>query len=239
MARTNPEHRAQTRRRIIDAFWELYAKLPVREIKVKAVTDAAGCNRSTFYQYFDSMDDLHAQAEDELLAKVERHVSASDPAMSSEEVVAGAATFFDADGGRITTACSPVAPEGFDRRLFDQLVPWVMDALSLDPDDPEDLFVASCVAASTLSAILLWEQMGRPVSSERLARMLAANYTSGLIPAFERRAGDAARPGEMGERDAAAATADGADAGAAESAGAAAVVALGATSVAAAGEDPE
>ena len=237
MARRNPEHRAQTRRRIIDAFWGLYAKLPVREIKVKAVTDAAGCNRSTFYQYFDSMDDLHAQAEDELLAKVDRHVSASDPAMSTEEVVAGAAAFFDADGGRITTACSPVAPEGFDRRLFDQLVPWVLDALSLDPDDPEDLFVTSCVAASTLSTILLWEQMGRPVSSERLARMLAANYTSGVIPAFEHRAGDAARQGEMGERDAAAGAAGGEDE--TDGAGAGAAGAAELATGAAPAEDPE
>lgn len=65
----NPALTGRTRENLIQAFWDCYGKKPLPEVTVKDVTQAAGYNRSTFYQYFDNIPDLLAQAEEELLRR--------------------------------------------------------------------------------------------------------------------------------------------------------------------------
>lgn len=52
MVRKQPEVTVATRARLVDAFWGLYAEKPIEKIRVRDVTDWAGCNRTTFYEYF-------------------------------------------------------------------------------------------------------------------------------------------------------------------------------------------
>ena len=55
------EMREATSRAIMDAFWSLYRDLPIEKITVKAICEKAGCNRSTFYEYYtDSYSVLEA-----------------------------------------------------------------------------------------------------------------------------------------------------------------------------------
>jgi len=48
----------QTKQNIIDAFWLLYSEKRIEKITVKEITDKAGYNRSTFYQYFIDVYDV-------------------------------------------------------------------------------------------------------------------------------------------------------------------------------------
>ena len=48
-----PEVRARTRERIVEAFFSLYEGRALREVTVGEVAAAAHVNRSTFYEYFD------------------------------------------------------------------------------------------------------------------------------------------------------------------------------------------
>ena len=53
---------AKTRQKLIDAFWELLEKKNLNRITIKEITDLAGYNRGTFYQFFT---DIYALSEDE------------------------------------------------------------------------------------------------------------------------------------------------------------------------------
>lgn len=55
------------RRRILAAFWQLYAEIPFDQISVSAVTKRAGCNRATFYLYYKDLRHLLDEEEAELL----------------------------------------------------------------------------------------------------------------------------------------------------------------------------
>ncbi|WP_165053221.1 MULTISPECIES: TetR/AcrR family transcriptional regulator [unclassified Adlercreutzia] len=68
MAKKDPQRRARTRKRIIDAFWLLAGSQPMGAVSVSAVVKEARVNRSTFYEYFSSAITLREAAEDELLA---------------------------------------------------------------------------------------------------------------------------------------------------------------------------
>lgn len=60
-----------TRQALMDAFWTLYKKKRIEKITVKHITDAAGYNRSTFYQYFLDVYDILAQLEDDILKRMD------------------------------------------------------------------------------------------------------------------------------------------------------------------------
>ncbi|QSE53428.1 TetR/AcrR family transcriptional regulator [Lactiplantibacillus plantarum] len=66
----NPEVTAITRKNFIEAYCQLSQKIPLEKITVRAVTECAGYNRSTFYQYFDDINDVVTAIESEVLAHV-------------------------------------------------------------------------------------------------------------------------------------------------------------------------
>lgn len=66
-----PEIKAQTRQNLIDAFWSLYTNKRIEKITVKEITQKAGYNRSTFYEYFIDVYDMLEQIEQSLIPTLE------------------------------------------------------------------------------------------------------------------------------------------------------------------------
>ncbi len=64
------EKRARTKHQIANAFWRLYAKKSINEIRVKDITDLAGCNRATFYLHYDDIYALLESETDEIISYI-------------------------------------------------------------------------------------------------------------------------------------------------------------------------
>lgn len=60
-----------TREKIRNAFLDLYAEKPLSEINIKALTEAAGINRGTFYLHYLGLDDLVTSIKSEQLEALE------------------------------------------------------------------------------------------------------------------------------------------------------------------------
>lgn len=64
--------RNRTRERIEQCFWGLYTDKDFhRRVRVSDITQKAGIHRSTFYMYFDSVDDIFESIKASQLAKLE------------------------------------------------------------------------------------------------------------------------------------------------------------------------
>ena len=59
----------ETKQALMDAFWELFCERKIEKITVKAITEKAGFNRSTFYEYFRDVYDVLEAIEDDILQK--------------------------------------------------------------------------------------------------------------------------------------------------------------------------
>ena len=66
------EQTNQTRQNIIDAFWSMAESDGVRNISVSAVVKKAGINRSTFYEYFSSVEDLADHVEGSIIDELKQ-----------------------------------------------------------------------------------------------------------------------------------------------------------------------
>ncbi|WP_091752471.1 TetR/AcrR family transcriptional regulator [Propionispora vibrioides] len=69
----NPEITAQTRKNLMDAFWDLYSKEGIKKTSVRDIVGKAGYNRSTFYEYFTDVYDVLEQIEASILPDIEKH----------------------------------------------------------------------------------------------------------------------------------------------------------------------
>lgn len=57
----------QTKQNLIDAFWSLYCDMRIEKITIKDITNKAGYNRGTFYEYFKDVYDVLEHIEDSLI----------------------------------------------------------------------------------------------------------------------------------------------------------------------------
>lgn len=62
-----PEKTAKTKQIFVDVFCKLYTQKPFEKILVQEITNKAGYNRSTFYEYFSDMYDLLTYIENDVL----------------------------------------------------------------------------------------------------------------------------------------------------------------------------
>jgi len=60
----------ETKERIRNAFFDLYAEKKIDRISIKEITDRAELNRGTFYVYYKDIYDLLEKTEDELIAEL-------------------------------------------------------------------------------------------------------------------------------------------------------------------------
>ena len=58
-----PKITAQTKQNFMKAFMDLNRHTPIEKITVKSLSDKAGYNRATFYNYFADVYDLYESVE--------------------------------------------------------------------------------------------------------------------------------------------------------------------------------
>lgn len=84
----NPELTEQTKNNLIEAFLNIYAEKDVSEISVKEIAERAGYNRSTFYSYFDNVQNVLDCVVDRLFEQAkkigESHMGETDMPMDGE-----------------------------------------------------------------------------------------------------------------------------------------------------------
>ena len=69
----NSQISAQTKKNLMDSFWNLYSEEGIEKISVREIVSKAGYNRSTFYEYFTDVYDVLEQIESSILPDLEKH----------------------------------------------------------------------------------------------------------------------------------------------------------------------
>ncbi len=169
-----PEVRARTRERIVEAFFSLYEGRSLREVTVGEVAAAAHVNRSTFYEYFDSVFDLLDQVEKELVEKVRQTASEAIEEGSPLDAASFAgrgAGLFEAIGGRLSTLVSH-PDSAFSDRLVEEMRPLMGPALGVNLDDPHASLVVSFVLSGLVGCLSRWHASGETIPRGELAVLL-------------------------------------------------------------------
>ena len=102
--RRSVDRSAETRRRIVDAVYELLAERKFHECKVEDVAERAGVSRATLYQHFRSRLELIDAVCDVMgvnpaLVELRRQIDLPDPDEALAETIAHAVRFWESEDG--------------------------------------------------------------------------------------------------------------------------------------------
>ena len=191
------EMREFTSRAIMDAFWLLYREKPMEKITVKAICEKAGCNRSTFYEYFTDSYSVLEAIEEELLEYTRHKLTEELPASLARsfpevrldmETLAPVSALYTEKGEYFSVLTGERGDPSFQykyKRAVKELLTQMLD----DPAKKFDLsagIVAEFTASAIIGAFNCWYPHREEYPVEKYTLLLVNLLTSGVLPALKK-----------------------------------------------------
>ncbi|HHW95501.1 MAG TPA: TetR/AcrR family transcriptional regulator [Mogibacterium sp.] len=155
----------ETKRNIMDAYWDIYTSGLVSKITVKMITNRAGYNRGTFYAYFLDIEDLHNQIEDELLPSEESFAKLREATFSknSKEIIELFMKEDKVSGEKVSFLLGPNGSLSFQIKLKTKLRELIIKYAPLDLKEPEKVidYKADIVCSLFYETVHYWYDRGR------------------------------------------------------------------------------
>ena len=181
-----PEITAQTRERLIEAFWSLYCEKKIEHITIKEITDKAGYHRSTFYEYFVDIYDVLDQLEDTLLQYIEMNViSRLDSELDdnlSIDLAQNIANIYDEKGEYLSVLLGEKGDPNFSIKVKALMFPVLTDTLGLSWKEIHTSYIFEFATSGILAAVTHWYKNGKNLPSQELAGLVRSMLISGVFP---------------------------------------------------------
>lgn len=179
----NPSITAATRQNFIEAFCQLSQTEPVTKITVRELTQRAGYNRSTFYQYFDDVYDLLTAIEDLVLTQIMQNLANSfDQGTLAETFV----TAFSQAHATLASYYEVVLTDSdqarFTKRLKVMITSWLTTNYQLATTDTQLMYVVDFYLSGVIAVIERWIKQQRDLPTTTLAALIRGMIDDGLAP---------------------------------------------------------
>ena len=179
----------------MDAFWSLYRDKPIEKITVKAICEKAGCNRSTFYEYYTDSYSVLEDIEEELLDYVRRKLTEELPASLANsfpeirldtENLTPLSNMYTEKGEYFSILTGEKGDPYFQYK-YKQTVKKLLTQMLDDPAKKFDLsasIVAEFTASALIGAFNCWYPHRGEYPAEKYALLLVSLLTNGVLPAI-------------------------------------------------------
>lgn len=152
------ERTAQTKQKLMDAFWKLYCENKIEKISIKAVTDEAGFYRSTFYEYFADVYEVLEEIEGNLLKE---HCHVMEKIFCAEDIVEAqkiGAAFFMERAGQLAVLMGSDGDQKFYIAIKKNLAGFIRNYLKEDSNDTDLQITIEVVSSAIISLVNYWYQ---------------------------------------------------------------------------------
>jgi AcrR family transcriptional regulator len=161
-----PEKTAQTRAKLMSAFWELYKSKSITKITVRDITDKAGLYRSTFYLYFTDVYDVLEQLENDVVQSWENEIVQQVKSYTFEELIDAIATFYEVKGEYVSVLLDTSGNPRILQKFRDALKPRVREILTFSPTDLEFEFIFEFYLRGMLGILTHWYRCRRNIPAK-------------------------------------------------------------------------
>lgn len=203
--RTDNARTRFTRHVLQDTVIKLLQTQPLQSISVKEVCQRAGINRSTFYSYYDNIQDLVADIENETLTWLDHAIATAFKTTlraDLEPVITSICQYAADNKDRVRILLSLKTDPQFQRRLISIILDysnWQSRAQS-DGADPTlaNMRLLFCITGG-LGLVQSWVDDGFSATPEAIVHVI---YTQSLPPVLHAMAQGSAEPhGEASPRE--------------------------------------
>lgn len=177
-----PEITAATRRAFVEAFCALYNVKPIETITIRELTNKAGYNRSTFYQYFEDVYALLTYLEDTLIAHVKTHVVANIARGSLiEHFITSFTTLLEGQETYLEVLLDNPNSTRFASRLKTEMIPVFMEELHLSHEDARARYILEFYLPAIISTVSHWIHSKRDIPVEALGALIRDVLREGVL----------------------------------------------------------
>lgn len=181
----------ETRKNLIEAFWELYKEKPLMKITVKEITDKAGYNRGTFYTYFSDVYQIHDILKKSLIPEKDMIL---DPLMSLEKSGGEIFESFEKTNAYIQENSEKIAvmigPEGdpsfvheFKKEIREVIMSYVYEIGIKEPGKFE--YIIEYEISALIGIFQLWMEKNEDMDEYALAELMEEVSNSGVTSMME------------------------------------------------------
>lgn len=182
-----PKITAATRNAFIEAFFVLYEKKPIEKISIRELSEKAGYNRSTFYQYFKDIYDLFYQIEDDMVHYMKeiigQHIGKNHP---EEVFISVFSTIFREKSKYFHVIFNQTPHNHFSQKLKEEMVPLFAEKMNFPIDQPQTQYLLDFYFSGILSVFRRKALSPQDMTQEEFAKLIKSivdgMQRSGLFP---------------------------------------------------------
>lgn len=179
----SPEITDATRNKLIQAFCEIYKEKPISKITVKEITDAAGYNRCTFYQYFQDIFALLEYVEREMIETGLEKISTLQPEASDfnrQFVLVLSEVLHKHDYYSVLLLRSGVGSEFF-KKIKEYIIPVMMKRYHVSEENTRAIFCMEYGLTGMLTVLTHWLENPENLTIEELGTLIHGIWCDGLL----------------------------------------------------------
>lgn len=179
-----PEVTAQTRKKLMDAFWDIYYEKGMQHTTVGAITKSAGYNRGTFYEYFTDIYDLLGQLEDDLLEDLTLQINEifeDGFPKDFREFSNACAHVFSLFGDKLYTLMGSQGDPAFPLKLQKKLRPIMLSFTGISKEDPYLDYLTAFGFSAMMGVVGHWYESGKKLEIEKLFQLIQTLVATGVM----------------------------------------------------------
>ena len=167
-----PEKTAQTKQSMIDAFWVIAKKRGLNNVTISEITKYADLNRGTFYVYFSDMNDLLAQAEDEIIEDLRSKVWTISEGKNFADLQAVSAKVIEVFGRYDDKLFLLLGKDG-DPQFLDHVRKEAANVFNAvmkqEKENPYQDYIIAYVTSAFTGLLQFWHETGKEISLAELS----------------------------------------------------------------------
>jgi AcrR family transcriptional regulator len=183
MVTKQPEVTAATRRAFVEAYCQLQEESPGSAVTVRALTERAGYNRTTFYRYFPDTPAVIEWMEDDVISAVLDGVAKRKPEDSpADELASVFARLNETHRMQLGVLFAPTNRSRFTEKLKRAVEPVYAEPLGADLGDPRVRALLDMFFSAVFSQVAKWFDGSSALSPDEVLELNRSLLETWLVP---------------------------------------------------------
>lgn len=181
--RKREEITTQTKQNIIDAFWALYCEKRIEKITVRDITDKAGYNRGTFYEYFTDVYDVLKYIENSLIPTLDQLPPVLTPMGSLGMPLDVFLNMYNQNSKYYSVLLGDKGDPAFASKLKNSIKPTIMKVFEDRPGvDVKELdYILEYTLSAMIGVMSYWIKQPDAPTSDKLFELIYRLMEDGVI----------------------------------------------------------
>lgn len=179
----NSKAMTKTKEDFIDAFWGLYCEKRIEKITVKEITQKAGYNRSTFYEYFIDVYDVLEEIETSIIPNINElppiAMSTGDLGMPFDNFM----ELYEQNGKYYSVLLGDNGDAAFASKLKNSIKPMLQENLkhNVKVSEIELDFILEYILSAMIGIMSYWFRQDKALPSEKLVSLMTEIMENGVV----------------------------------------------------------